>query len=88
MNYLDEGLSVMDTFRHFLDNDKIINEERKSLMYKSLKYFNSIYKIKLNPGKFTGYDAEKLLKDIGKNKLNFELKWMMMKVDDFIKRNK
>lgn len=88
LNYLDEGLSVMDTFRHFLDNDKIINEERKSLMYKSLKYFNSIYKIKLNPGKFTGYDAEKLLKDIGKNKLNFELKWMMMKVDDFIKRNK
>ncbi|NOS83664.1 MAG: hypothetical protein HOP31_00860 [Ignavibacteria bacterium] len=81
MNYTDELISLIDSYKHFLNRDKEIAEKTKELCSEFIKIVTKLVKIKLD-GNIES--AELLKNEISKkNYFNFK-EWVIMKLDSFI----
>lgn len=64
LGYYDEALSIMDAYRHFINNKKIFSHGKNKYFIDQLNLFSTLFKIKFNPLKYSGYDLDKLKNDI------------------------
>lgn len=58
MNSLESGLSLLDSFIHYINETGELNENRKKTLKKNYSFIKKLYKIKLYPEKHTKHDLE------------------------------
>lgn len=81
---LDESLfSHIDSFRHFLLNDRLLPEERKIFFVKFIKYLKGAAKVKDCAGRI---EIEQLRKSIREETAVFDKEWLLEKLNE-IKSN-
>jgi hypothetical protein len=82
LDYSELLLSHIDTFNHFIINDKLLNKERKKYYSVFIKYVKRIENLK-----HTGYkdEAENLKKMINADQTVYYKDWLTEKLDEIIK---
>ncbi|HMS34363.1 MAG TPA: hypothetical protein PKC91_09765 [Ignavibacteria bacterium] len=82
LGYYDEGLSVIDTYRHYLDGNKILNLDKKKYFLKICKLYLRLYRLKMNTGKYNDYDVIKFMKELDADSANQDIKWILSKLEE------
>lgn len=82
MGLTEELLSLTDTFKHFLYNDKLVSEETKKVNLDFIHLLNTAYKLKIseNPGS----DLQNFKKELD-NTVTFEMEWFYKKAEELEK---
>lgn len=82
LNYLEEARSLVDSFRHFLSENRQVSESKRKANYILIQYFNELIKIKENkdPGKINNY-RNKLMR----NGYFVYRDWLVEKTDEILK---
>lgn len=83
-NYAD-AVTLIDGYRHFLYNDTILPENRKTRNYNFLKFTNELIKAKENPSAKIIYDLEF---DIKNTPNTYEKEWLLEKTNELLKQVK
>ena len=76
LSYFDMAHGVIDSYRHFLSNDKSINELRKVRYLNYINFFNRLLRLKEKNNK---KDLENLAFDLKQVNNVIEKDWMMVK---------
>jgi hypothetical protein len=84
MNSLESGLSLLDSFIHYINETKELNESRKAALKKNYDFIRKLYRMKLNPEKHTRYDIDKVKEEIESSGINFN-EWYICKLDELRK---
>ncbi|MDQ3193626.1 MAG: hypothetical protein M3P82_01370 [Bacteroidota bacterium] len=81
LGYYEEAFSIIDTFKHYLDNKKMLKDNVRTILRDDLELFNKLYRIRSQPEKYTAYDV-KMLEQYGESK-NFgsEKLWIIKKLE-------
>lgn len=82
LGYDEEALSIIDSYRHFINNDKNFSEIKKKNLNAHLSIFVRLYRIKQNPGKYSGLDLKKLNNDINRIYFLAGKDWYFKKVNE------
>lgn len=80
MELTEEFLSLADTYKHFLHNDKLIAESQKPLILNFVKVLLNLYKIKTIKHS-TDYDIVQIKNELTGTKI-YEKKWLMEKLQE------
>jgi hypothetical protein len=83
MNWTEELLSLTDTYRHFLNNDKLISAKVKEVSFNFIQYVNTFYKIKKNRDR-DSFDI-KTKKEELENTDSYEKDWLFEKLNELVK---
>ncbi|MBK8554042.1 MAG: hypothetical protein IPL53_24535 [Ignavibacteria bacterium] len=83
LGYYDEGLSLIDSYKHYLD--KILNKFVKKNITNVTGYYLRLYRLKFNKDRYSEFDVVQLIKDIDSEKLNIESKWLLAKAQELKK---
>lgn len=84
MNSLDSGLSALDSYIHFLMENKNYTSNRKKLLLFEYEFLKKIYKIKSFPQKYSEYELNNLKKEIEKSDIFFP-DWYFKKIEELKK---
>jgi len=79
MGWTEELLSLTDTYKHFLHNDRLIADEQKKAILNFVNILLSFYKIKT--GAKTDYNPEQLNKELALTR-SYEKPWLFEKLDE------
>lgn len=80
LEYLEEALSVIDSFKHFINKTKSVSGYAKEIHLNFLKYYYEIIKLKsLDNDKEKGKEKSKLKEIIGKQKIRNKY-WLLEKI--------
>jgi tetratricopeptide (TPR) repeat protein len=79
LSYFDMAHGVIDSYRHFLSNDKSISELRKVRYLNFINFFNRLIRLK---EKFNGKDLENLSFDLKQVSNVLEKDWMLEKAEE------
>ncbi len=82
MGWTEELLSLTDTYKHFLHNDKLISGEQKKAILNFVNFLVLFYKIK--SGENTDYNPEQKRKELISAR-SFEKPWLMEKLEEITK---
>ncbi len=82
LGYFEEALSLIDTHRHFISNNKTVSERYKELHTNFLKYYSILLKIKMGN---TGLEPELIRRKISDENNLVEKEWLLSKADEFLK---
>ena len=85
----EQALSAIDTFRHYLQREKMITEDHRDLLYSFLKYLTQLIKVRESRGaKDFQFMTIKLRKDVTDLKLNiFGVRlWLLEQIDELVKQ--
>ena len=85
LGYYDEGLSVIDTYRHYLDSNKVLNQEKKNYFLKICRSYHRLFRLKMNSDKYSDFDVTKFMKELDADVLNNDTKWIFSKLSDLNK---
>jgi len=85
LGHYDEGLSVIDSYRHYLDNKKDLNRDKRNYFMKICRSYLRLYRLKMSPEKYTDYDVVKFIRELQSDNLNIETKWMLSKAEELKK---
>jgi hypothetical protein len=84
MNSLDAGISALDSYIHFLKDNKNYTSNRRNILMFEYEFLNKIYKIKSYPMKYSEYDLINLEKGIGESDILFS-EWYSAKIEELKK---
>ncbi len=85
----EQALSAIDSFRHYLQREKLITDDQRDLFYSFLKYLIQLIKIRESRGeKDFLFMVDKLRKDVTDLKLNiFGVRlWLLEQIDELVKQ--
>lgn len=86
INSLETGLSMLDSFIHFINETKEITVNRKRLLKKNYDIMKKLYKLKLSAGNYSLFDIEKIRSEIKDSEIYYN-GWYNEKLDE-LKENK
>lgn len=81
LNSLETGLSLLDSFIHFINETKEITVNRKRLLKKNYDIMKRLYKLKLSAGNYSLFDIEKIKREIIESEI-FYNDWYYEKLDE------
>jgi len=85
MNYTEQLYSHIDTFRHYINNNKLFNEERRNRISRYLNILNKLIKLKAEP-KLEELNQIKLYLNDKNNIMNCRYKdWLLEKISELKK---
>ena len=79
MDMPEQSEAAADTFRHVLQNDKVISEFNKVLFGNFHAFYSRLLKMKSNPAKA---DKTKLRSELSKTNKVFHKKWLLKKTEE------
>lgn len=79
MNMIEQAESAADTFRHVLQNDKVISEYNRVLFRNFYAFYSRLLMMIRKPAKA---DKAKLRAELSRTKNIFHKKWLLNKVDE------
>lgn len=88
LGYYDEGLSIIDSYRHYLDNNKVLNQDKKKYFLNICRLYLRLYRIKMNTEKTGEYEVIKFMKELDTGKLNSDAEWILSKLEEISKKLK
>jgi len=83
MSYFDMAHGVIDSYRHFLSNDKSVNELRRVRYLNFINFFNRLLRLKEKNNK---KDLENLVFDLNQVTNVIEKDWMKEKIEEIKKK--
>jgi hypothetical protein len=83
MGLTEELLSLTDTYKHFLHNDKLIADNQKTAILSFVNFLLSLYKIK--NGMQSNITPERMRKELTDTR-TFEKPWLMEKLNELSER--
>lgn len=81
LNYFDTAVSLIDTFRHYIRNNKFLSADINLKYNNFLRYFKKILKLKKNP-EFT--EINNFKKMLEEEKIILKKKWMLEKAEELL----
>ncbi|HMS64590.1 MAG TPA: hypothetical protein PKD83_04975 [Ignavibacteria bacterium] len=81
LNLLETGFSALDSYYHFIKDNRDYTDKRKKMLISEFEFHNRIYKIKSSPEKFSEYNIRNLKKDIIDSGIYFS-DWYLSKLDE------
>lgn len=84
-NYFDTALSLVDTFRHFLKDNKILSKEVIDNHCNFMGYYKTI--LRLKQSNVNILDFEYLKKEISCNENVRRKEWLLEKIDEILGKN-
>lgn len=84
LNYFEAGFSALDSFAHYIKENKQFNSKRREMLKKNYNIFNKLYKIKSSPKKYSQGDLELLRNEIAKAKI-YHSEWYLEKINELEK---
>jgi len=90
MNSLETGLSMLDSYIHYLNETKEFTPNRKKILKLNYDILRNLYKIKYTPEKYTDSDLDHLISEI-KNSDVYYSDWYNEKISELkniVKKNK
>ncbi|MEO8665376.1 MAG: hypothetical protein ABI462_07755 [Ignavibacteria bacterium] len=85
MGYYEEAFSMLDTYKHFLDNKKILKESIKENLRDSIELFYKLFKIRSQPDKYSAYDVKEMEEDALSKSIETENLWILKKIKQLYK---
>jgi hypothetical protein len=82
LGHLDSALSLADSFRHYVNLNKLISDFHKQNLFNFLKYFRAIIRLKV---KIDKQKAQKLLEELQTSSNVREKKWLVEMAKDLLK---
>jgi len=82
LQYYEEGLSLLDSYIHFINKDNKISEDKKRIAVMKYNIYLRLYKIKMSPGKYSVYDITKQRKELDKFYFLVEKDWFLKKLKE------
>lgn len=77
LNYMEEAISLIDSYKRFIKNNKNVSEYYKTLIHNFLKYCKLVLELRLGKEKL---DKDEILRELdNENTLNFKL-WLRDKI--------
>lgn len=81
LNYFDTTVSLIDTFRHYIRNNKIISADLNLKYNNFLRYYKKILKLKKKPEFTEIINFKKMLEE---EKITLKKKWMLEKAEELL----
>ncbi|MEP7147202.1 MAG: hypothetical protein ABI792_09365 [bacterium] len=85
LGYYEEAFSILDTFKHYLDNNKMLKESVRSNLKNSIKLYSKLFRIRVQPEKYTDFDVKMLEKYTESKNFESEKSWMIKKLNQLYK---
>lgn len=85
LGYYEEGLSVIDSYKHYLDNNKVQNQDMRKNLLRLCRLYLRLYRLKMNTGNTGEFDVIRFMKELDSEKLNSETKWILTKLEELNK---
>jgi len=82
MEYFEEAISMLDTHIHFVKKGSGFSDKRKELFKMHHNVFLNLYRMKMNPGKYSEYDVLKLRDELDKFYFLADKDWYIQKLDE------
>lgn len=84
-NDADGFYSHIDSYRHFISNDKLISEDNKKMFSNYINYSKKLFDIKnLNKDFESEYQQKKLKEEILKNKFMINKSWLLNRINEIV----
>jgi hypothetical protein len=81
LEHFDSGLSLADSFRHYVNLNKLISDFHKQNLFNFLKYFRAVIRLK---AKINKQKAQKLLAELETSSNVREKKWLVEMAKDLL----
>lgn len=85
LGHFDEGLSMIDSFKHYLDNKTDLNNDKRNYFVKIYRNYLRLYRLKMNPEKYTDYDVVNFIRELQSDNINIDTKWILSKAEELKK---
>jgi hypothetical protein len=82
MEYFEEAISMLDTHIHFVKKGSGFSDKRKELFKMHHNVFLNLYRMKMNPGKYSEYDVLKVRDELDKFYFLADKDWYIQKLDE------
>ena len=79
--YYDSAFTVSDSFRHFINSNKVISDFHKDNLFNFIKYYNKIIRLKIKNNKSK---SVMLLAELKKSLNTKEKKWMTETIEEMM----
>lgn len=80
--YYEEAISLLDTHIHFVNKENAFSDKRKELFKMHHNVFLNLFRMKMNPGKFSEYDILKVKDDLDKFYFLADKHWYLLKLKE------
>jgi len=81
LEYFESAISIIDTYKHFLKNNVLLSESRRTLHYNFVNYTHSLVQFRTGSKKI---NLSFISNKISKSKNVFDKGWLLEKVNDQI----
>lgn len=85
LGHFDEGLSMIDSYKHYLDKKIDLNRDKRNYFIRICRSYLRLYRIKMNPEKYTDFEVVNFIRDLQSDKLNIDTKWILSKAEELKK---
>ncbi|MEP7147203.1 MAG: hypothetical protein ABI792_09370 [bacterium] len=82
LGYFEEGFSILDAYKHFVNKENKFSQRKKKYYNDQHSLFLRLYKFRLEPQRYTGLDLKKLKEDISKFYFIAGQDWYHKKADE------
>ena len=81
LGYIDSAKSTANSFRHYINGNKLISDYLKSVLLKFLKFYKSLIRLKFNG---SSSDLKNFISEIKNSKDTTERKWLIEKAEGLL----